>query len=87
MRTAASPLPVAGHDPACRAAGLFYYDTEQQALLCRIRAAWGEDCVIQISGGRFRIFAEEGSLEFFSADELFNAIAARARKRTDRRHK
>ncbi|RZF24400.1 hypothetical protein EVC45_38925 [Paraburkholderia sp. UYCP14C] len=79
----ASSLAVAGHDPAYRARS-YYYDDQQQELLNRIRAAWGDDCVIQISGGRLRIFADDGRLEFFSANELFEAIAAKALKRTTR---
>ncbi|SDR55556.1 hypothetical protein [Paraburkholderia tuberum] len=82
----ASSFAVAGPDPACRA-WLYYYDDEQQALLGQIRAAWGQDCVIQICGGRLRIFAEEGRLEFFSARELFDAIAVKTQKGIGRRQK
>ncbi|KXU85507.1 hypothetical protein CI15_20295 [Paraburkholderia monticola] len=84
MRTDAfSSLAVAVHDAAYRARP-FYFDDEQQALLNRIRDAWGEDCVIQISNGRLKIFAEEGRFEFFSRVELFDAIAARTLKRSNR---
>lgn len=54
----------------------FYYDRAQQALLSQIRQAWGEDCVIQIAGGRWSIFSEFGKLEFFGHIEVPGAIAA-----------
>jgi hypothetical protein len=41
--------------------------------------------VIQIVGGRLRIFADDGRLELFSKSELSVAIAARLRGRMNLR--
>jgi hypothetical protein len=86
MRTETALLStVMGHD-STHEAWPFYYDCEQQTLLCQIRAAWGQDCVIQIGGGRLRIFAEDGRLESFSCSALSDAIAGKAPSKTDPRH-
>ncbi|MCI0152238.1 hypothetical protein KNO81_41270 [Paraburkholderia sediminicola] len=53
----------------------FYFDREQRAVLGRIREVWGEDCVIQIHGGRLRIIAERGRMEYWGGEELLSAIA------------
>lgn len=66
--------PVVGNDPA-HELWPFYYDRAQQALLSQIREAWGQDCVIQITGGRWRIFSEFGKLEFFGNIEVPGGIA------------
>ena len=53
----------------------FYLDHEQRALLNRIRKAWGPDCINQIYGGRLRVIAERGTMEFFEVEEFLGAIA------------
>lgn len=85
MRMEALLHSAVGAECPARNAWPFYYDCEQQALLSQIRAAWGEDCVIQIVGGRLRIFADDGRLELLSNSELSVAIAARLRGRMNPR--
>jgi hypothetical protein len=50
----------------------FYLDRKQRALLRWIRDTWGEDCTIQIAGGRVRIATEGGILDV-SIGELSRA--------------
>jgi hypothetical protein len=46
----------------------YYLDREQRALLRWIRNKWGEDCTIQIVGGRVRIVTDGGTLELCVGD-------------------
>lgn len=72
---------IVGNDPT-HEPWPFYYDRAQQALLSQIREAWGQDCMIQIVGGRWRIFSELGNLEFFGNIEVSGGIAARPIERS-----
>lgn len=58
-------------------AGEFWLDNRQYELICRIRAAWNDNVVIQIYGGWVRLRSEEGDCRFASKAELRSATRRR----------
>ncbi|MBN3816127.1 hypothetical protein G3N57_05630 [Paraburkholderia sp. Se-20369] len=57
--------------------GEFWLDRLQFQWLCSVRAAWGDNVVIQIYGGLVRLRSEEGDLRFASNAELCSAAQRR----------
>ncbi|WP_406869877.1 hypothetical protein [Paraburkholderia fungorum] len=58
----------------------FWFNRQQRAWLNRLRAAWGEEAVIQIYDGCVRIRDDTGDWRFVGEMELWAETARRQRE-------